>query len=91
MAPSDYSAQFQEPPVSFLPARTASDASKTPDISMQFQEPISPQNSSDVSKGSKSTAEKLREKIKKPFVKEKEVKSPELVAAEEALQDKGML
>lgn len=58
---------------------------------MQFREPISPQNSVDVGGESKSIVEKLAEKVKKPFVREEEVKSPELVAAEEVLQDKGML
>lgn len=36
-------------------------------------------------------AEKVKEKVKKPFVKEEEVKSPELEAAKEVLQKKGMV
>ncbi|KAF2849365.1 hypothetical protein T440DRAFT_135181 [Plenodomus tracheiphilus IPT5] len=92
MASRDHTAQFQEPPVSPLPSQGTSEASKTSDVSRQFQEPISPPPSNDVSGDSKSTAEKVKEKVKKPFVKEEdEVKPPELEAAEEVLQDKGMI
>lgn len=63
-------------------------------------EPISPQTSQTTQgsvkteQGSKSTTEKIKEKVKEPFVKDKQaerVKSPELAAAEEVLEGKGMI
>ncbi|KAI8939576.1 hypothetical protein NX059_003339 [Plenodomus lindquistii] len=82
MAAPDHTAQFQEPPVSPLPTQSAP---KPSDISAQFQEPMSPPVSNDVSDGSKLTTNK------KPLDKGDDVKSPELEAAEEVLQDKGLV
>lgn len=53
-------------------------------------EPIPPQASNNPSSGHKSTTEKIKEKVKKPFASEDEVRSPELEAAVEVIEKKGM-
>ncbi|KAJ4365703.1 hypothetical protein N0V83_008323 [Neocucurbitaria cava] len=105
MATEDHSAQFQEPPVASIPTHSVSDTS---DASAQFQEPISTHSSLDSSSSNdttssnpptenhdhKSTGEKIKETVKKPFQSSssgrEEVKSPELEAGLEVIEEKNL-
>ncbi|CAO2656268.1 Nn.00g050710.m01.CDS01 [Neocucurbitaria sp. VM-36] len=102
MATEDHSAQFQEPPVASIPTRSASN---TLDESAQFQEPVSSHSSLDSSSSNdaattatpedsdhKSTAKKIKETVKKPFhsSSREEVKSPEMEAGLELIEEKNL-
>jgi len=110
MASADLSTQFQEPPVNELPeAITSTSTSATDDLDAQFQEPIPAQPStsstsvsSDPSALHKTTTEKLKDVVKKPFggqeqgshshslLGKKEITSPEMAAANEVLTAKDL-
>ncbi|OAL46004.1 hypothetical protein IQ07DRAFT_647645 [Pyrenochaeta sp. DS3sAY3a] len=100
MAAPDHTAQFQEPPVAeIIPTKSTVEAQDTSaqfqgKYSRSLVEPISPHASAsatsdgiDTTAGAtdKSTTTKLKEAIKKPFVKEKET-PPELQAAIEVME-----
>ncbi|KAF1938045.1 hypothetical protein EJ02DRAFT_469219 [Clathrospora elynae] len=97
--------QFQEPPVAELPEATSNTSTNsTSDFSTQFQEPLplqsTPQSSAtaDTDGGAlhKSTIEKLKDVVKKPFsgslntLGKEEVDTPELAAANEVLEAKNL-
>jgi len=101
MATPDHTAQFQEPPVNELPEATSTSTSSSDDIDAQFQEPVptQPSTSTPTNNSSafhKTTTEKLKDAVKKPFsysddsshtnmLGKKEITSPEMAAANEVL------
>ncbi|KAI4634656.1 hypothetical protein J4E81_007184 [Alternaria sp. BMP 2799] len=116
MATSNQSAQFQEPPTDGLPGATSttspsvdSTAPSHDNIDLQFQEPIAPETSTSTSTSTddndnslhKTTTDKLKDAVKKPFgssdessdphtLGKKEITSPEMAAANEVLAAKDL-
>ncbi|KAL1800116.1 hypothetical protein ACET3X_000458 [Alternaria dauci] len=116
MATTDHTAQFQEPPVNGLPGATSTtpshvdvDGPSHDNIDLQFQEPIIPETSTstpasaedDNTSLQKTTTEKLKDAVKKPFTNsdgtsnsqtlgDKEITSAEMAAANEVLADKNL-
>ncbi|KAL6707331.1 hypothetical protein ACN47E_004110 [Coniothyrium glycines] len=86
---SDSAAQFQEPPIATPSSNTITPISNT---SEQFQEPIQSQAAASSGSAGKSTTEKIKDVVKRPFVKEEEVKKiPELEATREVIEAKGLV
>ncbi|KAF1839690.1 hypothetical protein BDW02DRAFT_563744 [Decorospora gaudefroyi] len=105
---TDHTAQFQEPPpVTEVRKSTSTSTTTKSSIDSQFQEPISPpvsteETSTDGGALHKSTTEKLKDAVKKPFngssetteerdtLGHKRITSPEMAAANEVLAAKDL-
>ncbi|CAI9632941.1 unnamed protein product [Alternaria burnsii] len=96
---------------STTPSHVDVDGPSRDDIDLQFQEPIAPETSTSISTSTstedddtslqKTTTEKLKDAVKKPFTSsdntsnsqtlgEKDITSPEMAAANEVLADKNL-